>query len=370
MAWADLQSLRALSRFSKRAAPTRRRSRSPAPLVVLACVAAVAVGCGGRSPLDLPPEPSGAAGAPDDSSLSTPTGFCVEYEQRYLVPTRRCYGADVPADVLATIEAQVCQSLDASLAAGRLSYDRSRAVACLAQVDAALAASCRFDDVPCVDDVVAGLVPDGAPCSSSAECARRSDCVRPDRTTCAQAVCTPAGGVGAPCAAECAPGLMCSNDAANLCVADTGQVGTACDPTAVAPCDWSFACHSNGAGSATCREARTGDACVDERECPIEDFCDVTCKPRKAVGASCAASSRGCVALATCDPVTRRCVAAGTDGKPCGMNGFCYYGTCTATFTTGRAVCVVDRPTGAACDDPNECASGVCGQGTCLDCAP
>ncbi|HVU51822.1 MAG TPA: hypothetical protein VHL80_14095 [Polyangia bacterium] len=360
MPWADRRSPRARCRSSS-AAPGRDA------LLALVVVAAGA-GCG-RYPLAPSAGPSGAAGAPDDSSLSTPTGFCRAFEASSYAATKRCYGSEVPADVVATIDAQICAPLDGALAAGRITYDRAGAAACLSQAGASLAESCRFDTIPCADEVVAGLLPDGAPCESSAECAATSFCVRPDRSTCQQAVCTPDSQLGEPCGIGCAPGLTCATDGSDVCVVDTGTLGAGCDLTAVAPCDWGFACRPNASGAGACVESRTGLACQDDLECPVEDLCDGTCKPRLAMGASCAASPQGCLALATCDQATRRCVPAGNDGQPCGMNGFCYEGSCSPT-AAGDSVCVVNRGTGSACDDPNECASGVCEAGACAACAP
>jgi hypothetical protein len=313
---------------------------------------------------------SGAAGAPDDPRLSTATGFCEAYQEAYAENATRCFGAPVPADVEAAFVAQFCDPIDGLVAARQASYDRADAAGCLAQIRATWAKNCLFDDVPCASKVVAGALPNGAACTNSAECQGDSLCDRPDHSTCAPMVCTPRGGFGDPCGIGCDNGLICAPDGSNVCIVDRGSVGAPCDPTMSGSCDFTLSCRPGGGGVSRCVAAQSGDPCFDDFGCPAEDFCSSVgfCTGRMHVGASCAGQTSGCIALATCDPLTLRCVTAGALNTPCGEFDFCFGGGCT--HLTDPPVCLVLAPSGTPCDDPAECASGVCEAGRCVTCAP
>ena len=186
----------------------------------------------------------------------------------------------------------------------------------------------------------------------------------PDPLACAATVCVPASGVGEPCGGQCAPGLTCSSD--GVCITDTGRQGAACNPGALTPCDWTFSCRPNARGGGTCLEARTGDRCQGDLECPVEDFCDGTCRARLPLGAPCLGNPEGCVPLAVCDTSTGQCVPAGAAGEDCGQNGFCIEGACTTLITP--SVCLARQTLGSPCDDPGQCTSGVCHNSVCIDC--
>jgi hypothetical protein len=342
--------------------------RGSSGAVGLACLLGAAAGCG-RNLLDQPPEGPDAAvaeaGPAGASVFSTATAFCREFEAHVARAESRCFG-DPPAAELAGFIDETCGALDGWVASGRIGYDATAAAACLSQFDATHATSCDFTGFYCTDAVV-GRVPDGALCLGSAECGPASACARPDPTTCSAKVCTPPSARGAPCGLQCADGLICALDGSNVCVPDAGRIGDPC--VASSSCDWGFFCSfeaASGSTGGTCREARTGMACQNDGDCPPENFCDGICQPRLRVGASCAPNQQACVAFATCDPATGRCIAAGGVGQPCGQNGTCFVGACSNPL--GRGTCLANQPPGFPCGDPAQCATGVC-NGSCQSCA-
>jgi hypothetical protein len=333
------------------------------PLFGVACAVGIAIGCG-RVPLDQPPEAADAAAGGNASVFSTPTAFCREFEAHIAGAESRCFGGP-PADALAAWIAATCDPLDGLVASGRIGYDATAAAACLSRFDATYATSCLFATYFCTKAVV-GHVPDGALCTSAAECGPSSSCERPDQSQCGAKVCTPPRALGAPCGAECADGLVCATDGSNVCVPDTGRVGDPCLDTS--SCDWGLFCSVDASTTrGICREATTGMACQADGDCRIEDFCDGTCQPRLRVGASCALNRQACVAFAMCDPATDRCITAGGSGQPCGENGTCFVGACTNALSSD-GICLSGQPPGSPCTDPAECATGVCNV-SCQSCA-
>jgi hypothetical protein len=269
------------------------------------------------------------------SAFATPSAFCRAYAEKYDAKNFQCLGgqglstAAVPSG---------CGGLDAALAKKLISYDASAGEACLAELDHFLDTVCNRDQ-PCVSTVVKGLLADGAPCGHWMECQPGSLCRRPF-DMCAPAVCTPGdlllGDVcgGSMPTRKCGEGLTCS-------------------------------------AAKTCVEAPRGGACAKDEDClSSSEFCDgAACKPRLAVGVSCAGKPEACALLGRCDATTHLCVAAGVVGQACGGFELCWSSYCPAPDLNGDALpCAARKAVGAPCDDGAQCDSGLCKSGACVAC--
>jgi hypothetical protein len=317
--------------------------------------AMAAAGCGG-SDLSVGP--------------ATAQAFCDSITDVFADAEVRCYGGSAADWAMQT--GDTCADL-APLKA-TVQYDRSMAAGCLATIKARLATACtaEFD---CIDQAVKGLVPNGQPCTSSAECAPNVFCLRDDDTTCDQSVCTAQAAIGAPCGtAGCATGSTCG--ASGTCEAlIRGDAGATCGDPVTQECKDGLICFMDPnsiATTGTCQASGLGTACATDFDCPLEAFCDRTCKARLAIGVDCTDHDNGCQVLAVCDLVTNRCAAAGHVGQPCGAYGFCLNGSCELGSgdpgLSTSSTCVAPAALGAACQFGSDCASGVCHNEVCTDC--
>jgi hypothetical protein len=298
--------------------------------------AVVGLACGGGGL-------AGDAGAPGDGAsvgedLTTPSGFCHAYATHFGRAQFACAGGHGGPP---SFSDDKCGALDGALASKQITFDATKAAACIAEVDGNPVSAC-LNDSPCLTTVIGGLVPDGQACSHWMECAPVSSCVGDDMA-CTQPICTRYGlPLGAPCG-----GLM------DL------------------PCNFGLQCAQPAAGGeGTCVTQPAGAPCATDSDCVLfSEFCDgAACQPRFALGASCATNATGCVLLAACDATTNVCVAAGTIGQSCGPLSVCWDGYCDTSATGPPGSCSAYLATGAACTDANACASGVCVAGACADC--
>jgi hypothetical protein len=351
----------------------------------------VAVGCGGSagptatlpdgapavdadSDGDVPP--SDASTAEDGSSderqldpldpLGTPTQFCRAFAAQYAVTNARCFGGS-EFEWTVSLEAQ-CGGLAGFFATHTISYDRAAADECLAQLSADVATSCRLS-VACYDDVIQGRLAAGQPCADSTQCAGGPNgrCEKTDITAaCSPRVCALYPSVGEPCDYVCALGAECGAD--HLCHPVMGLgVGAPCDDVSQI-CSQNLSCRpdpSSSTGGRICRELGEGLPCLTDDDCPYEDACDTTCKPRLPPGSSCADWPTACFDLGMCDPTTKICVEVGHLGQACGRNGLCVEGSCELLFLSG---CFAASGLGGFCLEDRDCAEGVCGGGTCVAC--
>jgi hypothetical protein len=323
------------------------------------CAVAAALGCNGGGS-------SGGPGTIGGGSLATLKGFCEQTSAIYATNDLRCIGGKA-SDYTST---DYCNKV--GMATATIQYDASAAKACVDTLQAAAATECA-PQPPCLTEVEKGLVPDGQPCTLVEECAIGSQCMRIDDTMCTPLLCTPPSPVGGSCAPGCVPEAIC--DSNFKCVAATfGDMGAACGDPFTALCKDGLVCALDPAsttGAGTCLPAPAPSAmCTSDYDCnTLFEFCDTTCKPRLAVGASCTDHPTGCQALASCDAVTNRCVSAGHPGEPCGsVFQFCWQASCDDTTNPKAPVCVAYKPLGAACAMGYECTSGVCHDAVCTAC--
>lgn len=202
-------------------------------------------------------------------------------------------------------------------------YDPAKAGSCIEAVKQA-AASCGeldLDGSKACQNIYKGLLPEGAECNSSAQCA------------------TPVGG-DATCDQE--------GGGAGHCVVDKrGVEGDAC--------------------YATCTEEGSGTGCGSSggdpttASCYTNDgvFCNAAyvCAKLAMIGEAC--EGDGCVTGAYCNAGT--CAALPVTGEPCGSGYHCAQGT----HCGGDSTCTADKAAGEACGDFDQCADGYCSEGAC-----
>jgi hypothetical protein len=356
-------------------------------LVRIACLGALVVGCsginsggpngaagtsgaaGGAGPLG-----GGGAGASGSTSLATPSGFCRAIRAQYAISDARCAGGTVAQVNSPASQSRACDPLDALLAKHTIAYDASLAASCLDMLKAHVATECS-PSLDCVGKTLHGLVADGATCTSAAECHPESNCQRADDTTCDLASCAGPGAIGAPCTMfGCVSGAYCDN-VIDTCVAipaGNAGLGADCSDPAVAVCKAGLLCLADPATAGNTFTCQTpGNLCQSDGDCPLDAFCapvTSTCKPRLPVGAPCTDFPTGCIVLGQCDPITNRCVKAGSDGEPCGQLGVCLDAYCDGGAGNDPGVCVAYKALGDFCQAGHECLSEVCHNGRCTDC--
>jgi hypothetical protein len=331
-------------------------------VVSLGCVLGV-LACGGGS---TPSGSTGAAGT-GGGAPTTAQAFCQQVQATFAAGNARCFGGTA---------ADWAASPDYCTTIGKLTttirFDASMAKDCLATLTAKAAAECN-PDVPCVDQVVMGLVASGKPCTSSAECAPGVDCLSSSDTSCVQPVCAAPAKVGAPCFPYCAEGGVCDL-AKNKCVAVVEvDVGGTCGDQPSHVCKSGLTCLYDTTGTSGKCATRPMVGCEADFDCDfLLEFCDLptkACKPRIKLGAACTDAPSGCQISTICDPVTNRCAKAGHPGERCASElNLCFSGYCDFSDPQAPPTCRVAKAAGVACASAGECQSGVCHNGVCTDC--
>jgi hypothetical protein len=300
----------------------------------------------------------GSGGGPT-TSLDTVEGFCRQTGAAYAANSARCHGGTA-AEWNAGDFCGPLRNLAATV-----EYDAAAAAACLEMIKTRLETACGVT-VECFDQVVKGKVADGQLCAHSFECSPGVLCTSPDNTTCAHPVCLAPAAIGAACPPRCVADAVCDSVTSTCIPATVSDVGGPCNTTPEEVCRAGLFCKVVGDLSATgvCTESKEGAPCDNDSNCPLEDYCATTCVPRIKVGSPCSIEAPySCVLLATCDPVTDSCVAAGVLGKRCGAYGICLSSSCGSSGT-----CVPLLGAGGACQIGYDCQSGVCSNGACADC--
>lgn len=187
----------------------------------------------------------------------------------------------------------------------------------------------------------------------------------------------------------CPGGYACIGEAA--CSGGTGkgvcmryrEGGEKC--TGDTPCVYPFKCAQPGApGAGTCVEpsdVQAGGICdAFTRRCAIPHRCTVVtygpleqrtragvCQEQGGLGAVCGDELHGCANVdyvkpnttLHCNEETKRCSGRGAPGEWCAYGFHCQTKDCD----TGR--CTAPQPNGAACREPEQCASTRCAERKC-----
>lgn len=280
--------------------------------------------------------------------LASADGYCrARYDAHYRMAVR-CWGYDpawAAARPLYWYE-EDCDRTAASVAAGRMTYDRAAGEACLAAYEA----SCT-EPLFTLADCKAALAPavvQGGACTRQQECVAPGGCSSPDSTC--PGHCTGFGGQGDACdgaAGPCGPGLWCD---AGAC-APRRRSGEACAGNCLEnlSCDAGFCSYVAGPGEAC------GALACD----PFQPLACVggTCQHLPAFGEACAGAGQ-CQAGLYCGQVDGLChfvpTAPQADGLPCAPPAFCGPASyCDTSLAT--PACAPRKPLGVACQFSDEC---------------
>ena len=237
-------------------------------------------------------------------------------------------------------------------------FDPDAARTCIAEVRRA-ADECTEPGVwgACAD-VFAGMLPEGAPCDSTPQCASDLYCDGADSSDRCAGVCRARARAGEPCTgarSSCADGLTCSDS--DVCE-PLAAAGESC---ATSDCERDLHCDSN---ALECYESGDADGrgCMEDWHCPTTHRClsglcgRVTVEPRAGVGEACDGAMR-CSAYLKC--VDGVCAPHPGPGEPCSDIRRC---ALDLTCTDGRCA---NRQNGEPCDTDGECRSSRCASGTC-----
>jgi hypothetical protein len=304
-----------------------RAARMLGPLVRLALLVALAIGCSSSSE-------SGQTGTPDvrTDGGATPIAaedFCHRFIEAFSDFMGRC-GCSAEAAAGYRAERQpICEeggffgNLTGAVRSGDLIYD--------AQAAEALFARLERPETPCVEEMFRALRLDSEELYSFA------------------GVFTGTHALGSPCTLPVGFKGGVSDCREGLCAPD-GQGGGACIALAREgePCDVS------GDHNLT---STAGRLCFDRRP-PDNDgeyesaFDSLSCTP-----AGPASTMRVC----------RRDL---DDGEPCGSSGACLSGICEVGDVPREGICVPKRRNGEACEAHVQCESGACQNGEPRTCGP
>jgi hypothetical protein len=245
------------------------------------------------------------------------------------------------ADLLPTYVRSL-QNTVAAVAAGRIHYDPSAAMACLLAV---AAQQCVFGaSAPACATVFSGTLDDGSRCIVNNECkSRRCGSYAAGGGCCTVGTCLP----------RIAPGQPC---------------------TGADYCSDGYYCGAPTAGESTCRALLTeGQACATQIECDSSLRCDRasrTCVSYSPLGAACTAGAQTCDRIigycdsGTCQlwrDVGQACQAvAGDPSGTCVRYASCAGGTCALLPGLGEPCSV-----SAGGDATSACRAGTCSDGTC-----
>jgi hypothetical protein len=297
-----------------------------------------------------------------------------------------CQGGD-PARLSGYYEqvlGNVCDTLGASLSAGRVRFDADRAEDCTTFYSNATCTTLQPERSPCTD-VYVGLVAAGGACVTSQDCAAGGLCdAQPG--TCG-ATCTTRRQIGESCAST--SGMLCVSGAActqGKCVAQVRSVqGGACSND--------YDCRSGvfgnvlycaipaGAKDGTCQPTKSGGPCAGRRECESKLYCasaSDTCLARVRSGGACTPGDNAC------EPGTACVAMAGTtngtcvevprpDGASCGYTGGEYVlcsGWCDAVDFQTSGTCRPKKKDGEACKSASECTGRCDKSGKCAPACP
>jgi hypothetical protein len=298
-------------------------------------------------------------------------------------------GEDCEARAAAAFEDEVVV-IQTAIAAGKASYDGTKAQACLDGFKATSCTDLGVTEPESCKLVVVGTVEEGGACTSSPECAGDAFCAHDNVCP---GTCKAKGGAGADCSADahCGDGVMC-NETAGKCEKPAGQ-GAACGGTTGVECSLGLFCRGEDEekGTAgTCASvdevfsAKEGETCgFDTVLCETTLSCAVTavsaagaefqCVAKVASGAACKFGlPESCPTGEYCDvpnimtgDVNGTCKPLAGQGEPCTKPVF-GDPRCAPNLRCDAGTCRPLQPAaGGTCTDDVVCYSENCVNGKC-----
>ncbi len=362
-------------------------------------------------PIDgnVPPYDGGTPATCTGLTPVTPAGYCAALADAYVAEYTRCglIGSAGATELRAAFLSGCDTSeIEASVTAGRSTWDAASAACCLAH--SAMDTSCFLNPGagPAECDFLQGTVANGGTCSSSVDCTN-GYCHFSD--TCA-GTCTAYATTGTECDlgdVVCAPDATCDNRT-HVCTTQTGTAGSACSDTAHTGCEPTLTClDPDGDGNGTCTELPSRGERCDENTIVCDfnsgicdyDFATMTgiCAPAFAIGsmrciidaqcagdAYCRGASFGTMTYGTCTARATRGQSCATDkcvdglvcrpDRTCGdqpaLGDACTPASgCDGARCSGGGTCIALLGAGEHCAANNTCASRVCNP-TTMTCAP
>ncbi len=314
--------------------------RHIAVFAVAAAFACSSGGSGGQSPND-----SGTA----DGGMGV-AAFCSAVVMADSTFLSKCVGGEASAWDSQLLAANSCTDLAAAVTAGRVTYDPTKAPACLA---AAAAVGCdaggaTMSSTAC-KAALAGTVAAGGACYAAIDCAGGSS------------FCSGLGGASGSCSGTCKPlvaaGASCA--AGEQCVQGYSCTGTAGALTCTAN-----AAPSGAALGATCgydATTKTTVVCGSGLAC---DAKTLKCETIVKLGGACTPGGGVCELFTSCDPTSKTCHAYPGMGGSCGTSAGQDFVGCTGTtyckLSGATGTCTTLGALGASCTLGAECASKVC----------
>ena len=324
----------------------------------------------------------GRSGIGSPGSSATAADFCNSAVDPLVAFLVRCGGSPERYwSYLHTSAAPAfCAKINASLAAGTITYDRANGAECLVRLNQLDCNSIDSSGLDSCSNAFTGRLPVGSQCSYllirlSTDCAPGNYCSYTSDTC--GGTCKPYVQSGGPCAytSECAPGSSCQYSS-SLCVSDVDE-GQACRGPSAGDCSDGLYCEGATTSPGTCRKKKTSGACTTYgSECAEGYVCAgpanaKTCTRAKQQGDSCTQGQSECFALGFCDD-EGKCTLTGMaenqfcGGNPqgefirCGTDLYCVGGTTSGTMGT----CKRTKPAGLPCTSSysGECAgvSSIC----------
>jgi hypothetical protein len=296
------------------------------------------------------------------------TTFCNAVLQADATYLSMCLGGAASAWDAQLTAGTTCTAVAAAVSAGRVTYDPTKASACLAATTAlgcdAGASTSAMGLTDC-KAALAGTVAANGTCYNSVDCAGTNFCSGLGATggSCT-GTCKPLVAAGATCAAgdQCVSGYVCGSAG--------GDAGTSLACVTSTPANLAASGAACGYNSTT----KVNVSCAAGLVC---NSSTKTCQAPIKAGATCTPGAGECDLFTYCDPTSKTCKNDPGVGGACGSSPSQDFIPCTGAsyckFVTGSLVgtCTALSAAGAACKTAEECASKVCtaagdaGGGTC-----
>jgi hypothetical protein len=321
-----------------------------------------------------------ACGNDDSGGPATVHNIGSQIESAYCNMLVRCGLVDDAALCRSlNLDLNVDPSLVAAVDAGKVTFDATKAQACLAGIaswscDRTVVFANRWTPPEC-SEIFGGTVADGGACGLSRECVSNVCTVPACPMGCCQGTCAtgtpspPPGRVGDACpngqcyASYCDPtsmkcvallpaGATCTTTSqcdmgltcAGTCVSDGAALGGPCTPNSTTACaNIGDTCSTT---TSTCvAVGLSGDPCQIATDCSTIYTCNAGhCALKPRVGETCSVqtSNGACVDQSYCDPTTLKCTAPQSDGAPCTSGQMCASNNCDQLMSvcTTPPVCI------------------------------